>query len=112
MHPNQNSGDCIVIHLHLSTLIFIIHEDKNSAVVRIFRYCFCSVLDSCNFDVGTLCDWTNDPSNPELPDGKRYDWQLQKGATPSKKTGPSGDQNANGQGKVEGLELRMTVNDD
>lgn len=57
-----------------------------------------SVLDSCSFDGGTLCDWTNNPSNPELPDGARYDWQLQKGATPSKNTGPSGDHSANGQG--------------
>lgn len=55
------------------------------------------VLDSCNFDGGTLCDWTNSPNNPEL-DGKSYDWQLHKGTTPSKNTGPSGDHSANGQG--------------
>ena len=72
---------------------------------------FCSVLDSCNFDGGSLCDWTNNPSNPELPDGDRYDWQLQTGATPSKNTGPSGDHSANSQGIVKRLGLLMTVND-
>lgn len=77
-----------------------------------FQVLFCSVLDSCSFDGGTLCDWTNNPSNPELPDGARYDWQLQKGATPSKNTGPSGDHLANGQGKVERPGLLMTVDDD
>lgn len=77
-----------------------------------FQVLFCSVLDSCSFDGGTLCDWTNNPSNPELPDGARYDWQLQKGVTPSKNTGPSGDHSANGQGKVERPGLLMTVDDD
>ena len=87
--------------------------DSNSfSCSTYFQVLFCSVLDSCSFDEGTLCDWTNNGSNPELPDGKRYDWQLQTGATPSKKTGPSGDHSANGQGKVEWLASLMTVKDD
>lgn len=57
-----------------------------------------SALDSCDFDSGSLCDWTNHPDNPELPNGQRYDWMLRSGDTPSQNTGPAGDQTANGQG--------------
>lgn len=61
---------------------------------------FSLALDSCDFDSGSLCDWTNHPDNPELPNGQRYDWMLRSGDTPSQNTGPAGDQTANGQGKV------------
>ena len=61
---------------------------------------FSIALDSCDFDSGSLCDWSNHPDNPELPNGQRYDWMLRSGDTPSQNTGPAGDQTANGQGKV------------
>ena len=53
-----------------------------------------SVLDSCDFEGGSMCDWTNRPSN-------NYDWQLNKGATLSSNTGPAND-HTSGQGKEEG----------
>ncbi|KAM7441914.1 hypothetical protein ABFA07_009132 [Porites harrisoni] len=48
------------------------------------------VLDSCDFDGSSMCDWTNRPSNS-------YDWQLNKGATLSSNTGPAND-HTSGQG--------------
>ena len=51
----------------------------------------CLVLDSCDFDSGSMCAWTNRRRNT-------YDWQLHTGATTSSNTGPSGDHS--GQGKA------------
>ncbi|PFX28476.1 Meprin A subunit beta [Stylophora pistillata] len=57
-----------------------------------------AVQDSCDFDGGNLCDWTNHPDNPELSDGLRYDWIIHSGGTPSQDTGPTNDITARGQG--------------
>ena len=55
---------------------------------------FVSVWDSCGFDTGDKCNWTNIASN-----SANYTWMLHKGATPSKGTGPAGDHSITGQGK-------------
>ncbi|XP_074636148.1 uncharacterized protein LOC141894391 [Acropora palmata] len=52
-----------------------------------------SVWDSCGFDTGDKCNWTNMASN-----SANYTWMLHKGATPSKGTGPAGDHSISGQG--------------
>lgn len=55
---------------------------------------FVSVWDSCGFDTGDKCNWTNMASN-----SANYTWMIHKGATPSKGTGPAGDHSISGQGK-------------
>ena len=57
---------------------------------------FYPVLDSCDFEKRTMCDWKNDLTN-NVTRNKAYDWELHKGKTWSMHTGPTEDHtSANG----------------